>query len=399
MSRGRRWLWPLLFGIAMQTFAWNVCLPFLPLRIQELGAANLGDVARQAGFLIGMSSLMNTALATPWSWVGARFGYRRQVLRAHAGTALGWTLMGLARTPLQMGGAAITLGALSGNYPHYVALAAARAAPNAIGQVIGDMQAASQVGMTLGPLLGGLVASQAGVQPTFFVSAALSMAAFVMVLLVVPADTGRAAQRSEGEGLVAAWRRPEQRWLMAILLVGDSGIIGLRPLIPVMLSARIDDPPTLAAATGITTTLATTGAIVAAVTVGRISRWVAPSRVLAVSLPLAALCVALMPFTSGVPALTALWALSGMASGATTPAVFAWLGRITTRGVGGYSLLANTSMATFALGPILMGQASTTSLDLPFFLAAGTAAGAALLVLFRLSATARYAPQPRVSAS
>jgi hypothetical protein len=29
----------------------------------------------------------------------------------------------------------------------------------------------------------------------------------------------------------------------------------------------------------------------------------------------------------------------------------------------------------------LMGQASTTSLDLPFFLAAGTAAGAALLVL------------------
>ena len=373
----RRWLWPLLLGIGLQTFAWNVCQPFLPLRIQELGALELGQVARQAGFLLGISSLLNTALATPWAWAGARFGYRWQVLRAHAGTALGWALMGLARTPQQMTGAAIALGGLSGNYPHYVALAAARATSGQIGQAIGDMQAAAQVGMTLGPLLGGLVASQVGVQPTFFVSAALSLLAVVMALALVPADTGRAAQRSDGEGIAAAWRRPEQRWLMGILLAGDAGIIGLRPLIPVVLSARIQDASTLAAATGIATTLATAGSIVAAVAIGRVSRWVAPGRVLIVTLPLAAVCVALVPFTAGVPALIALWALSGIASGATTPAVFAWLGRVTPRGTGGYTLLANTSMATYALGPILMGQVSATSLDLPFYLAAGAAISAA----------------------
>ena len=52
-------------------------------------------------------------------------------------------------------------------------------------------------------------------------------------------------------------------------------------------------------------------------------------------------------------------------------AVRAWLGRIAPRGPGGYALLASTSMGTYALGPILMGQASTASLDLPFYLAAG----------------------------
>jgi MFS transporter, DHA1 family, multidrug resistance protein len=376
-TSGRRWLVPLLLGIGLQTFAWNVCQPFLPLRIQELGVQELGQVARQAGFLVGISSLINTALATPWSWLGARFGYRRQVLRAHAGTALGWALVGLSRTPAQMTAAAVTLGGLSGNYPHYVALAASRAAPGQIGQAIGDMQAASQVGMTLGPLLGGLVASQVGVQPTFFVSAALSLLAVGMALALVPADTGRAAQRKDGEGIGAAWRRPEQRWLMAILLAGDAGIIGLRPLIPVILSARIQDASTLAAATGLTTTLATAGTIVAAVVVGRVSRWVAPGRVLVVTLPLAALCVALVPFVTGVPVLIVLWALSGIASGATTPAVFAWLGRGAPRGTGGYTLLANTSMATYALGPIAMGQVSATSLDLPFYLAAGAAMCAA----------------------
>ncbi|HEY3078330.1 MAG TPA: hypothetical protein VGM69_00335, partial [Chloroflexota bacterium] len=110
MRGGRGWLWPLMLGFGLGSFAWGVGQPFLPLRIQELGTADLGEVARQAGFLVGLSSLLNAALAPPWSWVGARFGYRGQVLRAHAGTALGWAMFGLARTPLQLGGAAVTLG-------------------------------------------------------------------------------------------------------------------------------------------------------------------------------------------------------------------------------------------------------------------------------------------------
>jgi MFS family permease len=367
-----------LLGFGLGSLAWGVGQPFLPLRIQELGVADLGEVARQAGFLVGVSSLMNAVLAPGWSWVGARFGYRRQVLRAHAGTALGWALFGLARTPFEMGGAAVTLGGLSGNYPHYVALAAARAAPAEVGQAIGDLQAASQVGSTLGPLVGGLVASQLGVPPTFFAAAVLSLIALAVAVALVPADAGRAARPSDGEGMGAAWRRPELRWLMALLLVGDTGVIGLRPLIPVVLSARIRDPATLAAATGVTTTLATAGAIVAAVVVGRISRRVAPGRVLTATLPLAALCVVLVPFAPSVPVLVGLWTLAGLAGGATTPAAFAWLGRSAPRAAGGYALLASTSMATYAIGPFVLGQASVTSLDLPFYLAGGTAALAGL---------------------
>src|SRR6476469_3739219 len=97
---GRRGdIWPLLLGFGLGSFAWNVCAPFLPLRIQELGVQDLGEVARQAGLLVGLSGLLNAGLAPAWSWVGGRFGFRRQVLRAHVGTALGWALFGLARSP------------------------------------------------------------------------------------------------------------------------------------------------------------------------------------------------------------------------------------------------------------------------------------------------------------
>jgi MFS family permease len=390
----------LLLGFGLGSFAWNVCAPFVPLRIRDLGGTDLGQVAREAGLLVGGSSLLSALLAPAWSWVGARSGYRRQIVRAHAGTALGWALYGLARTPLQLAGAATALGGLSGNYPHYVALAAARAAPGEVGRVVGDLQAASQVGNALGPLAGGLLASQVGVQPAFFVSALLSLVAVAVAALLVPADAGRREHRATGGDVEAAWRRPDLRWLMTLLLIGDAGIVGLRPLIPVVLSARISDQATLAAATGVTTTLATAGTIVAAVAVGRLSRRVTPRRVLLTTLPLTALCVALAPAAPGVPGLIALWALAGLAGGATTPAAFAWLGLSAPGAAGGHALLASASMATYAVGPILMGQVSTASLDLPFYVAAATALAAALLALLRLPArgTVRRDPRARLPA-
>jgi DHA1 family multidrug resistance protein-like MFS transporter len=374
---------PLLLGFGLGSLAWNVCAPFLPLRIQQLGVGDLAEVARQAGSLVGLSGLLNAGLAPAWSQVGSTYGYRLQVLRAHLGTGLGWMLYGLARTPAELAGSAIVLGSFSGNYPHYVALAAGRAAPAEVGRAVGDLQAASQIGNTIGPLVGAAVATRLGVGATFFVCAALSLLAVCLVVLTIPPDAPTAPRQRASGGVGAALRRPGQRWLMALILAGDAGQIGMRPLIPVILSARLADPSAIATATGLATTLATGGTIVAAVTVGRISRRVSPRRVLALTLPLAALCTALVPLAPTVPALVALWTLAGLASGATTPGAFAWLGRIAPNQPTGFTLLASTSMATYAIGPLVLGQASAVNLDVPFYLAAATTALAAAIVLFR----------------
>jgi DHA1 family multidrug resistance protein-like MFS transporter len=373
--------WPLLLGFGLGSFAWNVCAPFLPLQIQELGVGDLGEVARQAGFLVGLSGLLNAGLAPAWSQVGARYGYRLQVLRAHVGTGIGWLLYGLARGPLELTGAAIALGGFSGNYPHYVALAASRAAAADVGRSVGDLQAASQVGNTVGPLVGGLIATRFGVGTTFFVTAVLSLLAVVLVLLTIPRDVPAAPRQRAGGGMGDAFKRPAQRWLMALVMAGDAGQIGMRPLIPVLLSARLAAPSTVAAATGVATTLATGGTIIAAIAVGRISRRAPPRRLLAVTLPLAALCTLLVPFAPSTPALIGLWTVAGLASGATTPGAFSWLGRIAPGQPAGFALLASTSMGTYAIGPILLGAASAVNLDVPFYLAAAITAVAAVIVL------------------
>ncbi|HZQ97221.1 MAG TPA: MFS transporter [Chloroflexota bacterium] len=381
-GRRERLAWMLGFGIG--SLAWNVCWPFLPLQVRAVGVGDLADVARLAGLLAGGTNLITALLGPLWSSLGERFGYRRQILRAHFGTALSMSLLGLARTPLALVGGGAALGALGGNYPHYMALVATRTPAAEVGRVVGDMQAAGQIGGTIGPLIGGVVAGELGLPAAFFASSLVGLSAIVVVALFVrpdaPARRGVAAAPARGS-LRGAIARPEQRRLMLLLLVGDTAVQGLRPLIPVMIAARLSDPAAVAAATGLTTTLTTAGTVVAALVVGRLSRRVPPRRILMATLPAAVVAAALVPLPSDLPFLMAGWTLLGLSSGATVPAIFAWLGRIAPSSGGGFALLATTSMLCFAIGPILMGQATVYGLDAPFHLAAAATLVGALLVV------------------
>jgi DHA1 family multidrug resistance protein-like MFS transporter len=373
----------LMVGFGLGSLAWNVCWPFLPLRIQEVGVSDLGEVARLAGLLALPANLLSAALGPVWSSLGERFGYKLQIMRSHAGTGLSMAALGLARGPVELAGGATMLGVLGGNYPHYMALAASRSHPSEVGRVVGDMQAAGQVGGTIGPLIGGLVAGGWGLTPAFLLSGLISLSGSAMIFAAVRHDAPR---RSEVEptaargSLGAAFARPEQRWLMVLFLAGETSAQGLRPLIPIVLSTRTDDPSSVATTTGVAVTLVTAATVVAALVVGRLSRRVPPRAILIATLPVAALLAAAIPFVPGIPLLIAVWTLLGLASGAVAPACFAWLGRLNPSGAGGYALLASTSMCGYALGPVIMGQASVYGLDWPFRLTAAMLLGTAVLV-------------------
>jgi MFS transporter, DHA1 family, multidrug resistance protein len=373
----------LLIGFGLGSLAWNFCWPFLPLRVEAVGVTDLGEIARISGLLAGATNFITAMLGPLWIILGERFGYKYQVMRAHLGTAVSMSAIGLARLPLQLAGAATMLGTFGGNYPHYLAIAASRTSPAEVGQVVGDLQAAGQIGSTIGPLIGGLIASQLGLTASFTFSSFVSFSALLVVFLTVRPDRPKAGERSATRGsLRLALARPEHRWLMVVFLVGDAGIQGLRPLIPVIISQRVSDPATVVTTTGITATLAMAGTVVSALAVGRLSARVAPAVILRITLPIASISAATIPFAQGTLPLLAAWAFLGLAAGATTPAVFAWLGRLSPGSSGAFALLATVNMLDFAIGPAIMGQASIYGLDWPFRLAALSTAGAAIFVLF-----------------
>lgn len=372
----------LLIGFGLGSLAWNFCWPFLPLRVEAVGVSDLGEIARLAGLLAGATNLITAALGPIWILVGERFGYKYQVMRAHCGTAISMATIGLARGPAELAGAATLLGTFGGNYPHYLALAASRTPAAEVGQVVGDLQAAGQIGSTIGPIVGGVIASRLGLSASFLLSSVVSFGAFMVAAVAIRPDRPKPGERSATRGsLRAALSRPDHRWLMVVFLVGDAGIQGLRPLIPVVISQRIADPATVITTTGLTATLAMVGTVVSALAVGRLSSRVAPATILRVSLPAAALCAAAIPLAQGTAPFLAAWTLLGFAAGATTPAVFAWLGRISPGSSGAFALLATVNMLDFAIGPAIMGQLSIYGLDWPFRVAAASTAGAAIFVL------------------
>jgi MFS family permease len=389
---GRRERVALMLGFGIGSLAWNVCWPFLPLRVQAVGVADLGEVARLTGLLALPANLLSAALGPWWSSLGERFGFKLQIMRAHLGTGLAMTTLGLARTPLELAGSATLLGALGGNYPHYMALAASRTHPSEVGRVVGDMQAAGQVGGTIGPLIGGLVAGSWGLTPAFLLAGLISASSALMIAAMVRREAPRQVEIESAPArgsLRAAFARPEQRLLMLLFLIGESSAQGLRPLLPIVITARADDPASVAATTGVAATLVTLGTVVAALVIGRISRRVPPRAILIATLPVAALLAASIPLVPGVWPPIAIWTVLGLASGTVAPSIFAWLGRLGPTGAGGYALLASTSMCGYALGPVLMGQVSVYGLDWPFRLTA------ALLVLTTvLVAASRMRPSP-----
>jgi MFS family permease len=80
--------------------------------------------------------------------------------------------------------------------------------------------------------------------------------------------------------------------------------------------------------------------------------------------------VALVPAAADLWMLIAVWVLAAFCVGAVTPSIYGWLGRLGARGGSAFALLAMTNMLGFALGPIVMGQATTFGLEAPFILAA-----------------------------
>src|SRR5438128_2619352 len=102
--------------------------------------------------------------------------------------------------PTAFGPPARLLGSLGGNYPHYLALAAGRAAPSEVGRIVGDLQAAGQIGSTIGPLIGGLIAAHLGLTAAFLLSSVVSLIALSIAVRFIRPEAPRSADRVQQRG-------------------------------------------------------------------------------------------------------------------------------------------------------------------------------------------------------
>ena len=186
----------IIFGIVfIDLVGFGIVIPVLPLYAKHFGASEL-----TAGLLLGVYSLMQCICAPLLGRLSDRIGRRPVLLASIAGTAIGFVLMGLARSLPLLFLARIIDGATGGNIATAQAYIADVTPPEQRSRGMGLIGAAFGLGFIFGPLIGGLM-SQISVAAPFYFAAALAAtnalaAAWLLPESLTPERRVHSAKRS-----------------------------------------------------------------------------------------------------------------------------------------------------------------------------------------------------------
>lgn len=211
----------------------SMFLPFLPLYLRQLGVTEPGKLEAMSGLLFA-APFFSATVATPvWGFLGDRHGRKLMVVRAALGLTVATTLMGLATSVGQLFFLRVGQGAISGFIAAAIALMASSAPRERMGYALGTLQTAIPSGTILGPLVGGFLADRIGARQVFFVTAALTLVAAIVVVALV--REGERPRSTEGFGKIVenykiVFGTPQLRVLYAVLFGCQFALMALAPI-------------------------------------------------------------------------------------------------------------------------------------------------------------------------
>ncbi len=168
------------FTVFIDLVGFGIVIPILPLYAEHFGASPF-----TIGCLVGIYSAMQFVCAPLLGKLSDRIGRRPVLLVSIAGTALGFLLMGLARSLWVLFAARIIDGVTGGNISTAQAYIADVTSPQQRSRAMGIIGAAFGLGFIIGPAIGGLM-SHFSIGAPFFFAAALAAANTLAVFFILP---------------------------------------------------------------------------------------------------------------------------------------------------------------------------------------------------------------------
>lgn len=288
---------------------------FLPIRLREVGLPE-ADIPAFTGLFTSLIFVFGIALVPFWGVWADKYSRRAVIVRSAVVEAVVFAGVALAREPWQLAIALLLTGLQLGNTG--VMLAALRdVTPHGrIGTMTALFGATSPIGFAVGPVIAGLMIDGLGMQLTdvFWLSAGLSLAIAVLLMVgtrevrpeVVPIGRVMALARA---AVVGVLRDDAIRRLFVIFGVALLANQMYRPFLPILVEGIVGPGAGLASAIALVTgTAVLVGAVVSPVS-GPIGDRIGFRWVLAASLLLGGIAVALMPVAPGVATLALLAAI------------------------------------------------------------------------------------------
>ncbi len=272
MQSSKRARMAIFLTVFVDLLGFGIVIPILPLYAQAiadhpshwmesvnqlLGLVGLGTTpgALWAGMAMVSFSLMQFIASPILGRLSDQVGRKPVLWISLVGSALGYLMLALTSRFEWILAARILDGITGGNISVAQAAMADSSEPEERSKVMGMIGAAFGLGFVLGPAMAGVLSGSAlghhlletrGWHLPFFVAAALSLAASLMVLLWLPetlTDEVRARARSHesrGHALVKALKRPGMPQILGVSLLAMAGFAMMEGTFALLVHQRFD---------------------------------------------------------------------------------------------------------------------------------------------------------------
>ncbi|KPL24834.1 MAG: hypothetical protein AMJ93_01475 [Anaerolineae bacterium SM23_84] len=193
-TNNRRNILILSFALVVVMLGFGMVIPIFPFYIESLGASGT-----ELGLLVATAALLEFLFAPLWGSISDRTGRKPILLLGMLGYALSSLLMGLSTTLAMLFGSRALSGILSSaTMATTMAYIGDSTSEEERGGGMGWIGAAMGLGVILGPGVGGLL-GQYSLSTPFFIAAAMSLLALLLIAFLVPESLpSQARRKAEG---------------------------------------------------------------------------------------------------------------------------------------------------------------------------------------------------------
>ena len=371
----------------------TLVMPFLPVYIQELGVADVGEIALWAGLSLGVTPAVTAVLSPFWGRLADRFGRKLMVERSLISFVIVMSAMAFVTRAWHIFALRAVQGVFAGYGGLTLAMAAESAPRDRMARAIGLVQSAQRLGPALGPVIGGAVAEAVGIRRAFFVTAFLYAVALALVFLFYN-DPARAPAHQEAarpeRDVRSLLRTPPFGLMMGAIFVLTFVDRSFGPILPLHLASGGHAVERVVLLSGVLFSVAAGGAVIGNHACEWLLHRVAATQVIAWGAAVTA--AGLMGFLLAPSALAMGLSLLafGAGAGAGITAAYTAGGRVVPASAHatGFGFLTGSSLAGLALSPVLAGALSRSHLLAVF--------GVDLALLAALAAVTPWRSPPRI---
>jgi DHA1 family tetracycline resistance protein-like MFS transporter len=399
--------------VFIDLIGFGIIVPLIPSYSEHFGAHGV-----VIGLIFASYSAMQFIFSPIWGRLSDRYGRRPILLISTAGAAVSYVLFARS-TALESHTAALWLmvvsrtfaGICGGNITVAQAYIADITPPAERSKKMGLIGMAFGLGFILGPFVGGMSLRHLGDTGPGWVAAAMCAANFLLALFILTEshrpDSAQAAPRPHLDQWAHTLRQPKVGLLVIVFFLATFCFSCFESTLPLLVGANFhldfkSDPTSASTVAYLFVYCGLIGAVVQGGAIGRLVKRLGEPRLIALSLVLTALSMALIPFLKGSSQLSWkvlfqhdglpwVWlllvlALLSVGTSLTRPPLFGMVSNLTPAHEQGATIGVAQGAGSLAriLGPIFATALLAYSPPLPYVICAGVLLGTTALVVQRL---------------